>query len=120
MLRLRSILSLNPAASRRRQSLLSVGLALGLMLLAPCAAQQLGNLRAQSETNENRSEYEVNERAHVPVQPTRRAIKSRSLGTVEARLLTSSPQTLTVLRRAAAETRISVPGVVSWSPLLRC
>jgi hypothetical protein len=115
------MLRLKPTKSRRRQSLLSVGLALGLMLLAPCAVQQLGSLRAaQSETNENRSEYEVNERAHLSVQPTRRAAKSRRLRIVEARSLTSSPQRLTTLRRATVESRLSVPGVVSWSPSMRC
>ena len=116
MHRLRSILRLTPAASLRRQSLLSVSLALGLMVLAPCAVQQLGNLRAQSEINENRSELEVNERAHITVQPSRRA----ATRIVEARLLVTSPQMLTALHRATAESRLSVPGVVSWSPLMRC
>jgi len=116
ILRLSSKLCLNPTSSRRRQSLLSVGLALGLMMLAPCAVQQLGNLRAQSETNENRSEYEVNERAHITVQPSRRA----ATRIVEARLLVTSPQTLTSLHRATVESRLSVPGVVSWSPSMRC
>jgi hypothetical protein len=116
MYRFRAIFRPTPVASRRRQSLLSVGLALGLMLLAPCAVQQLGNLRAQSETNENRSEYEVNERAHITVQPSRRA----ATRIVEARLLVTSPQMLTSLHRATVESRLSVPGVVSWSPSMRC
>lgn len=116
MSRFRSNFCSNPATSRRRQSLLSAGLALGLMVLAPCAAQQLGNLRGQSETNESRSEYEANERAHIAIQPSRRA----ATRIVEARLSTTSPQMLTSLHRATAESRLSVPGVVSWSPLMRC
>lgn len=102
---------------RRRQSLLAVGVALGLMLLAPCAVQQLGGSRAaQSENNE----YEVSERAHYSVQPTRRVAKSRRLRADEARLLTNSPRIIISLRRAASERVLAVPGVVSWSPSMRC
>jgi hypothetical protein len=112
---------LNAGELQQRQSLLSVGLALALMLLAPCAVQQLGSLRAaQNETNENRSEFEVNERFHASVQPTRRAAKNRGLRHAMYQILPTSPQQLTSLRRVAAECQLFVADVVSWSPSMRC
>ena len=110
------------AASRPsgdRQSLLAVGLALVLMLLAPAAIQQLGLLRAaENETNENRSELEGNERIHLSVQANRKLAKNRGVRTAACQPQ-RDPSDQLAIARAADDYRQLVPAVVAWSPSRR-
>jgi hypothetical protein len=115
-----SILSRVSMSTRWPSFALQVGLSVGLIVLAPCAAQGLNWLRAaQYETNENRSECETNDRLHASIQSAR---SSKHKGRLTEFLSTSSQtaKSRNSLRRGLAATRFSVAAVVIWSPLMRC
>lgn len=107
-------------ANDRARLAMLVGLAIGLIMFGPGALPGLTLLCAsQFETNENRSECETTDRLHAAVQPAR---SSRSKGTPAEHRVSDlcSADMACALQRAVAESRLFVPTVVEWSPLMLC
>jgi hypothetical protein len=97
-----------------------VGVAISLIIFAPCAVTSLSLARAaQYETNE-RSECETNERIHLSERISVRSSKCKGRPTQQLLPNGRSPKENCVLQQAVAHNVAATPEIVDWSPSMRC